>query len=444
MAVSLELVNLDKVFNQLSQPPIIINDVIETTEEQKDTLKATIFTKYDSDLMKNLPSCDCGEITGEFNIGVVCGNCSTPVVSPIDKDLDPILWMRSPRGVEKIINPMVWIMLSNRFSRSGFDVIRWLCDTTYRAKVQAPDILTDIEELGIERGYNYFVRNFFPIIDALLSLKKYRVKNKEEVLLKLLKEYPDCIFSSYLPLPNRALLVIEQTNVGIYTDPIVPGAIDAIQTIAGIDSEMKNHSLRTKENRTVKTLAGLAEFYENYMKTNLGSKAGTFRQHVFGSRSHFSFRGVVTSITDKHDYDELHVPWGVGISALRYHVINKLFKMKYSVNQSIALLNTHARLYHPLLDKIFQELIDESPRKGIEVTMNRNPSLARGSIQLVRITKIKKDPTIPTISLSIKVVTPLNCDFDGRHLPSLKSFNCWKLLLSTFTTTQSEKTIVMV
>lgn len=444
MAVSLELVNFDQIFNQLSQPPLIINDVIETSEEQKDQLKNTIFTRYDSDLMKNLPTCDCGEITGEFNIGVFCKNCSTHVTSSVDRNLEPILWMRSPIGVAKIINPMVWTMISNRFSRSGFDVIRWLCDTTYRARVQTPDIVTDIQELGIERGYNYFVSNFFPIINALLTLKKYRVKNKEETLLKLLTEQSDRIFSSYLPLPNRSLLVIEQTNVGIYTDPIVPGAIDAIQTIAGIDSEMKRHSLRTKENRTVKCLAGLAEFYESYFKANLGSKPGIFRQHVYGSRSHFAFRGVVSSITNFHDYDEVHVPWGVGISTLRYHVINKLLKLGYSVNQSIALLNTHARLYHPLLDRIFEELIEESPRKGIEVTMNRNPSLARGSIQLVRITKIKKDPTIPTVSLSIKVVVPLNCDFDGRLLPSLKSFNCWKLLLSTFTTTQSEKTIVTV
>lgn len=410
MAISLELVNFDQMFRQLKQPPVIINDVVETSEIEKDQLKTQIFTRYDSDLMKNLPACSCNKITGQFNIGLFCKDCSTFVTSSVDKTLEPIIWMRAPIGVEKIINPMIWTMISNRFSRSGFDVIRWLCDTTYRSRVQTPDIITDIAELGIQRGYNNFVQNFFPIINALLTLKKYRVKNKEESLLKLLTEQSDRIFSTYLPLPNRSLLVIEETNVGTYADPIVPGAIDAIQTIASIDSEMKKHSLRTKENRTVKALAGLAEFYENYFKSNLGSKQGAFRQHVFGSRANFSFRGVVSSITDQHDYDEIHVPWSVGISTLRYHVINKLLRLGYNVNQSITLLNTHAKLYHPLLDKIFEELIAESPRKGIDVTLNRNPSLARGSIQLVRITKIKKDPSIPTISFSIKIVGPLNAD----------------------------------
>lgn len=42
------------------------------------------------------------------------------------------------------------------------------------------------------------------------------------------------------------------------------------------------------------------------------------------------------------------------------------------------------------------------------------PSLERGSVQLTRITKVKTDPAIPTVSISILIVKGLNADFDGK------------------------------
>lgn len=422
MSVSLQVVNFDEIFSQLRQPPIIINDIAESTEDEKEGLRSLIFTDYDSDLLKNLPSCECGEIKGEFNIGVHCLNCNTKVSSPLDQELEPILWMRSPQEVQKLINPVIWLMLCQRFTKSGYNVIRWLTDTTYKTSVKPVDVLPELIEVGIQRGYNYFVENFFEIIEYMFNMKKFKGKDINNELLDLIMANKDCIFSDYIPLPNRSLLVVERTGVGVYVDNVITGAIDAIQTIASIDCSLTKHSVRAKENRTAKTIAGLADFYEQYITNQLGTKHGMFRQHIFGSRAHFSFRAVVTSITDKHEYDEVHIPWPVGISLFRYHLINKLMKLDYSVNAAIALLNTYAKVYNPLIDKIFDELIAESPRKGIDVTLNRNPSLARGSIQLCRITKIKKDPSIPTVSFSILIVTPLNADFDGKHIAFVKLF----------------------
>jgi hypothetical protein len=418
MAVSLELVNFNELFLQLKSPPLIINDIAESSELEKERLKTMVFTKYDSDLMKNVPSCDCGAISGEYNIGVHCNNCDTLVSNSIDRELEPILWIRAPIGVRALINPHVWTLLSNRFRKSSFDVIRWICDTTYRAGPNDGIVIQELQEEGIVRGYNNFIDNFDEIMAKLFQMKRFSLKNKTSVdlLANLLAEFKDRIFCQHLPLINRTLLVIEETNVGTYVDPFVPTAIDAILTVASIDADENRFSIRTKENRTVKSIAGLAKYYDNFVKTNLGSKQGIYRQHAYGSRSFFSFRNVVTSITDAHDYDEIHIPWGVGVTVFKYHIINKLMKRGFTVNQAISFINSHAKLYHPVLDEIFSELINESPRKGIEVTLNRNPSLTRGSIQRVRVTKIKKDPTINTVSFSILIVSPLNADFDGDAL----------------------------
>lgn len=422
MSVYLEFVNFDEVFNQLSHPPVIINDISESTEADKEGLKDKIFTNYETDLMSNTPSCDCGAIVGAYNLNVICNNCNTPVTTAFENALEPILWIRSPTGVEKLINPIIWYMLRERFRISSFDIIRWICDTSYRPSVQLPKGLESFMDLQIPRGYNHFVHNFFQIIETMFAHKAFKTKNKDSGLLKLLHQKTDCIFSHYIPVPNKALLVIEKTNVGTFADRYITGAIDSIQTIASIDVTLTRHTVRAKENRTVKTLTGLSDFYNDYMKNHLSSKQGLYRQHVYGSRANFTFRAVVTSITDQHEYDEIHIPWPIAISFLRYHMINqlsylrepirKLFNVNgFTANAALDLLNAYAKVYHPLIDAIFNYLIEQTPRKGIYVTINRNPSLARGSIQFVRITKIKKDPSISTVSFSILIVTPMNAKY---------------------------------
>ena len=411
MSVYQSLVNFDEMFNSLTSMPVIVNDIMDSSEEERESLKNSIFTKYNSDLLSNLPSCDCGSIRGEFNIGVHCKNCDTIVRSVMDQKIEPILWMRSPKGVAKLINPIVWTLLSSRFNRSNFDVLLWICDTTYRSNNKIPNILDEIQSSGIQRGYNYFVENFDYILNILFNIKSYKLKKgNRDYLYELVQRDRACIFSDYIPLPNKSLLVIEGTNVGTYADPVVVGAIDAIQTIASIDSSLFQHSLRTKENRTIKCLSKLAEFNDNYYKSSLARKSGIFRKHVFGSRSHFSFRAVISSITEPHEYDEIHIPWGVATSVLRMHVINKLLKRGYDTNLAIDFLNRHAQKYSLELDNIFKELISESPRHGLDVITQRNPSLERGSVQLTRITKVKTDPAIPTVSISILIVKGLNAD----------------------------------
>lgn len=457
MGVSLAAVNFDEMFfKHAKSVPIVINDIAEASEEDKAAFNRMIYTKYSSDLMSTLPSCECGETVGEYNLGVSCSVCHTPVQSPLEQDLESLVWMRAPQGVAKLINPIIWTMLKEKFTRSGFEIIRWICDTTYKPQVKTPAIMEEVQALGIPRGYNNFVENFDTIMDTLFNMKSFRVRkgppNAQEgirgfvtrvveagkevarrvldkvapgrarptevidPLYQLLREQRNCVFSQYLPLPNKALLVVEETTVGTYVDPIVVGAVNAIRMMVSIDSRLSNYSVRTKENRTIKCIAELAEFYDGLARSTLAKKEGVFRKHVFGTRSHFSFRAVISSITDAHDYDELHIPWGIGVSVLRIHLMSKLLRRNFTPSQAVAFLNEHAQKYHPLLDELFQLLIAECPYKGLPVVFQRNPSLERGSAQAMFVTKIKTDVEVPTVSLSILSVTGFNADFDGDQL----------------------------
>lgn len=426
MGVALELVDFDDMFHRTTKTPIIINDYAENSEDDKDSFNKLIYTKYSSDLLSNLPSCECGEIVGEYNVGVVCPNCHAEVASQLEQDLEPLVWMRAPRDVRGLINPIVWTMLNDEFTRSGFEILRWICDTTYKPQVRTPAIMEQVQELGIERGYNNFVDHFDEIVDALFELKRGKGKKGEiHPLQALIRMQRNCIFSQFMPLPNRSLIVIEETNVGIYVDPIITGAVDAIRTMVGIDSPTANHSVRTRENRTVKTLAQLANFNDDLARSTLAKKEGIFRKHVFGTRSHFSCRGVITSTTDAHAYDEIYVPWGMGIASLSIHLTNKLLREGFDPNTAKAYLYEHSQKYSERLDRYFHELIEECPYKGLPVVFQRNPSLERGSAQAMFITKIKTMVEDPTISLSILSVVGFNADFDGDQLNCTHAIDNW-------------------
>ena len=58
-----------------------------------------------------------------------------------------------------------------------------------------------------------------------------------------------------------------------------------------------------------------------------------------------------------------------------------------------------------------KELIAESPYKGLPCCFNRNPTLLRGSIQQLYITKIKSDDINDnTISLSVMILASYNAE----------------------------------
>jgi hypothetical protein len=363
MAIYQELVDFNTMLAQLREPPIFINDLVNISEEEREKIRDMITTRYSSDMLSIMARCTCGETTGEAaaSLGQRCPKCGTKVHSFVNEDIEPLIWFRKPATVRALINPMVWVILKNRFKKSGFSVIQWICDTTYRAAVKQPKVIVDIANLGIQRGYNNFVDNFDTIIKTLLTMKDFRVKKDQiDYVPRFLTDFRHMIFSDFIPLPNKSILVIEKTNVGTYIDKIIIGALDAINMITSIDSELVGHSAKVQENRTIKAIVKLSEFYEGFHRVVESGKPGTYRKHIFGSRTRFSFRAVVSSLTGNHKYDELHIPWFVAMTAYRPLLLNRLLRRGYEHNAAIGLMYGHVEKYHKTLHDIFNELLAEA------------------------------------------------------------------------------------
>lgn len=379
MPVFQKLVNFNTLFDQLSEPPVIINDVANTTSVEKEAIQQLVTTRYASDMITLLPSCRCGVTKGEFSLGVVCTFCGTVVKSSIENDIEPSVWFRRPHGVEKLMSPIIWIMLKNRFRKSGFSIIQWLTDTTYRPQVKQPKVISKLVEAGIQRGYNNFINNFDSIMDYLFELKDLQpqkpqkeLKDISDQLRELIKTHRDTIFSDYIPLPNKSIIIIEKTNLATFVDEIIGQAVDAIEMLVSIDRDFYDQNPKTKENRTAKAMSKLSDFYERFYKDNLAPKEGQLRKHVYGSRTNFSFRAVITSLTDTHQYDEIHVPWGIGVTAFRPHLLNKLINMGFDINSAIGLLLGHVEKHNVLLERLLDELISETRENAIPCIIQRN------------------------------------------------------------------------
>lgn len=418
MGVSLELINHDNLFRSLSNPPVIVNEFNLSSQVEKEQLNDLIYTRYEGDSLDVLPSCDCGHLVGEYNVGIICPECRQVCAPVTERPLESLLWIRAPKGVQTLINPNAWVMMAKRFTFNGHNLIEWLCNPDYKTPANPhPPKIEALMKLKIPRGINYFHEHFDEIIDTLFANKLVQDSNKDADLFRaFLKLYRNEIFSKYLPVPSKLAFITETAPTGIFADPTMTPAIDAIRTISAIENSTEDTRLKARERAAVQAVVKLAEYYNTFFSKQLGTKSGWLRKHVFGSRLHFSFRSVISSMSDNHEYDELHMPWSMSVMALKVHLVSKLLKRGFTPNDAIKFLHEHTLVYHPLIDSLFQELINEAPGGGIPVMFQRNPSLVRGSAQRLRITKVKTDPHDNTVSLSVLVLSALNADFDGDAL----------------------------
>lgn len=416
LGLHLKMVNYDEMFKKIHKP-IILNGLPTETVAEREQLAEIIRTSYNGDVISSLPSCECKETSGGDKRNTICPDCGTIVATTVDKPITNEVWIRAPKGVRGLMRPVFWTMLTNDFKVSKLCILSYLCNRNEPTKPVHAGVIAKIESLGIKRGYNWFVDNFDFIIKTLMENKLVRNSlslDARRSLMKLIEENRDNIFTKHLPLPNKMAFVTEVTALGTYVDPGMAPILDAVQSILSVDENKSK--LILLENRAAKAVAQFATFYKGFIDNQLSPKEGFFRKHIFGSLAAFSGRSVITSESDNHEEDELIPPWGYSVSLLKVDICNKLYKRGYTVREQGDMVYYAINNYCPIIDEIIDELIEESPHKGIPVLFLRNPSLHRGSIQCLYITRIKKDPAIRTVSISVNILAAYNADFDGDEM----------------------------
>ena len=155
-----------------------VNDLIITSNDDKVNLMKMIRTDLGSnESFSLLPPCGCGHTKEERRLGMICKRCGTEVVRPIE-DVKPTLWLRAPAGIHSLMNIKALTTIMYFFGKKNFNIIRWIIDKSYVESRDMAGVVMTLEAQGIQRGYNYFVQNFYQIINVLLELKMVKDKHK--------------------------------------------------------------------------------------------------------------------------------------------------------------------------------------------------------------------------------------------------------------------------
>ena len=412
------LISFDDMFNSI-EDPIILNKIDFNYDDYSTRIQEKLYGK--SADLTFVAECECGYLQGNMYENMECPECRTKATIESMGTSTGLLanstWLSFPKEIPGVLHSRIYILLS-RWLRIGSSANnRSYLDFLLDPKEPVP---VDMEGVFDGSGYTYFYNNFDTIMDYFLHVhKKTSSKSVVPLIRDILRKYRHILFTHYLPiLPDKLHTAVSMIPNGRpYVEKSSQFAMDAANKLSFL--EFSPNTSRDKK-LLDNVVHGAYKKYILYLtagvtKMRLGQKNSLPRQHIFGTRYHWSFRSVITPLSGPHRYDEMHVPWCICVNLLKIHIVNRLIRKHDIMPHAAADRQMYAvTQYDPLIHEIINELIAEStdPR-GLPVLWNRTPSLKKGSIQLIFITKVKTDLSDNTISFSVLLLEAPNADFDG-------------------------------
>lgn len=419
----LKLIDFDKLYNQYKSTAVILNRFDFNDANYSETLSEHLFSStHDVDFVAR---CTCDYYHGNRYLDKICPICNTRVtldMEAINGHLEFKTWLECPRSLSGgWLHPVVYHVL-HKWLRAGGKRPK-----KYLEEILNPNIPTspEIADVITGKGFSYFHDNFDRIIEwFMFHYKPTASKPNVPVIQLFLQKHRDLLFCRHLPVLASSLHPIVMgegygNNRRRFVDQSSQFVLLAASTLSYQQFSMKKY--RRKDADEVAAWIAF-EAHMSYLTDKdcgvavrqLSKKKSLPRQHVFGTRLHETVRGVIVPLSGPHRIDEIHLPWSAAVNLFRPHIRGRLMR-KYGMTLGEAATRQRRALvlYDPLIDKIMTDLIAECPYVGHPCLFNRNPSIRTGSLQLLFITYVKKDPEDKTIEFSVLVATPFNADFDG-------------------------------
>ena len=404
-------------FGNQDRIPIFLNDADVSTIQGKKAFNEKLMTLYEEESLTSAPTCQCRHLRGgKFHLDI-CPKCNTVCEYDIDREIEDDLWLRAPAGIRALINPNFYVMLDDFLTKGQTNLLTYMINPAAKFDPRNPWIM-EIEKCGFTRGLNYFIDNFDEIMEHIYRIVRNDRKKQIPAIKQLITENRNKLFPQYITVPNRMAFVIEKNEYNKWADKTIEAGIDAMLTIVYADTKVngKEKTIPRKEALVSSAMASYAKFWIDFYTKVAGKKHGYFRQEIFGQRSHFTFRGVITSITNRHKYDDCYLPWKMGVQLFKDHIASKLMRgdatrVAMSPREANALINFAVNNYVKVIDDVLKELIAEHPSgRGLPILLQRNPSLKRGSAQQLWVPEIKTDLGDFTINLSVLILSHYNAD----------------------------------
>jgi len=266
-------------------------------------------------------------------------------------------------------------------------------------------------------GMDEFRHNFDEIIQYIYENATTKEKDN---LMSLINNNRDKIFINKIPIYSitlRPALMIKDTlkldEVNNYYNLIIRNS-NLIK--AEIDNDVINMPLLyTIQNEANKVFDKVLE--------NIKGKDGFIRNNMIGSRINFSSRNVITPLPKGYKLDEVVLPYLTFLELYKFHIINIISRVKkITIVQATNIWYQATTNFSNEIYDIMMDIINKT-NKGCKILLNRNPTIAIGSILCLNIAGVKKDYTDLTLGVNNVILSPLNGDYDGDTLNIVPIFD---------------------
>lgn len=357
-------------------------------------------------------SCDCGEVVGNFNKDTVCTTCNTPVTFK-GLSIQREGWVDLG---EYCIHPLMYRYLTRIIGKTKLDgILTYLPDVTIGGIETPPEAKFPFTGIGME-GLR---ANLVDIVEEytkrrVSSTSDVALKHQYEMRLKFILENKEKVFIKYFPVINcklrPALLVGEKFSfdiVNTFYNNLIRGSALMKSLTSG------EATVSAIENITKRNQETINQIYVYIIET-ISGKEGAIRETLLGNRLNFTSRMVIVPLDGNAKIDDIDIPYRTALELLKPQVILRLRKLRKISNlECLSIWEEATRIFSKTIYSIMMDLI-KSPNVGLII--NRNPTIALGSILLLRIRNIKKDLEDSTAGISNLILTLLGADYDGDVL----------------------------
>lgn len=395
----LQLINHDAQFdfvkNQSGVEPIILNAFDLSDPNYIEHLAELIFS--DASGADFIARCHCGAIEGNNKLGMHCNICDSTVAHNNLLDDDNLVcrnWLEAPKELKNgWLTPKVYLNLALwlSYDRGKRNYLDDILDVDAKTPFEIADAIPG-------KGFGYLHDNFDRIIEYFSFNHPVISKKPETQSMRFcLSLNKDRLFCHYIPILNSAIAPIITSDSGgankrKYSDVTADFILKAAISLSRLEHSPKKKDRQLHVERTAfKAFKDVITYVEESTKKYISTKKAIPRTHIFGSRFHWSIRGVVTPIVGPHNYYELHIPWRMAVNTLRVHIKGELMRRGYSINGAVAKQREALQQFDQEICEIMNQFIEDSPFPGIPFVWDRPPSIRDGSVMLKFVTRIKDD-----------------------------------------------------
>lgn len=375
-------------------------------------------------------SCECGDMRGRVNKGRICPKCGTECKF-VDDDFKMFGWIELNENYP-FIHPDIYQNLDSFFGRSKFDKeshnkmrgSKLKNMIMYDKEIDINGHELDPKPKQDEPFYGIGMIEFHDRFDEIMNYYYSKNPKKTELYNDIMSDR-DMVFQNSIPVFTAHLRPMNISQGTMFFEKTT-ALYNIISKLSHDINKVDTKSSRTpilKNNQLYKLQMKIMELYGEIIDI-LNGKRGQLRMLV-GGRYNFSSRCVIRQDPSLR-IDQVKLPYVCLVVVLKAQIENVLHKTYgISFHEAYDIWYKAVGIYNENVANIIMMIInshhdDTGAPIGIPVIINRNPSIAYGSIMQSFCIGINRDYTMST---PLQILKPLCADYDGDVLNILFIIN---------------------